>query len=349
MTEASEPKNIVILGSGNFGTCLAQHLATNHHNVMIWTRSAEVTQHINTKHKNPKYLSTITLSDRIKATDNIDDIDWAATDLLLIAVPTQALRSVLKSLEPLIPNHLLIVCAAKGIDTETLQLPTQIVDEILGEVRSARSVFLSGPSFAEEVVRGQPTAVCVASRHEPSAKEAQLIFHSKHFRTYTSQDPVGLEISGALKNVMAIAAGVCAGLGYEQNAQAALLTRGLAEITRVGVALGANPLTFVGLSGVGDLFLTCSSPKSRNYTVGYRLGKGETLDHILATMGSVAEGVATTKAAYKLSKKMNIATPIVDQVYAALYEQKSISDAVSSLLNRDAKDELDSSLKSKSL
>ena len=337
----NKPQRILILGAGNFGTCLAQHLARHDHNILLWSRSSQITEHINTKHKNPKYLSTITLSNNIKATDNISADDWKSAHALLLTIPTQSLREVLESFKTQIPKNMLIICAAKGIEQKTLKLPTDIIRDILGTDAARKCVFLSGPSFAEEIIRGQPTAVCVASKDDASAREAQKIFHSSYFRTYTSNDPVGLEICGALKNVIAIAAGVCAGLGYEQNAQAALLTRGLAELTRIGVALGAHPLTFVGLSGVGDLFLTCSSPKSRNYSVGFRLGKGEKLDHIIGTMGSVAEGVATAKAAYELSQKLKINTPIINEVYQALYQGKDIKKAVTSLLSRDAKNELD--------
>ncbi len=343
MTSTTQ-KKILVLGAGNFGTCLAQHLAALENDILLWSRSSEITEHINTKHKNPKYLSTITLSSRIKATDNIADKDWKDIGTLLLAVPTQSLREVLESYKKNIPKNMLIICAAKGIEQSTLKLPTQIIEDVLGKSASESSVFLSGPSFAEEIARSQPTAVCVASLDPVAAKKAQDLFHSNFFRTYTSADPIGSEISGALKNVIAIAAGVCAGLGFEQNAQAALMTRGLAELTRIGVAMGAHPITFVGLSGVGDLFLTCTSQKSRNYTVGYRLGKGEKLDHILRTMGSVAEGVATTKAAYELGRKLNQSIPMITEVYEILYNDKLIDQAVKSLLARAVGDEFDASI-----
>jgi glycerol-3-phosphate dehydrogenase (NAD(P)+) len=202
-------------------------------------------------------------------------------------------------------------------------------------------VALSGPSFAIEVAKRLPTAVTMASLNKDRAVWGQRVFHSPYFRVFTSSDPKSLEVAGALKNIIAIAAGACDGFGYQANSRAALITRGLAEMTRAGVAYGANPLTFNGLSGVGDLFLTCTSQKSRNYRVGYRLGQGEKLENIVQSLGSVAEGVATTKAAYQLSLDMNVDMPITKEVYRVLYEAKPIKEAVLALLNRDAKDEIE--------
>jgi glycerol-3-phosphate dehydrogenase (NAD(P)+) len=242
---------------------------------------------------------------------------------------------------PFVREDQLLVCAAKGIELGTLLLPGGVIASVLGSAVAEKASFLSGPSFASEIAAHQPTCVTAASKFEKSAAWTQELFHAAQFRVYTSPDPIGLEVAGALKNVIAIAAGAAVGIGFQMNSQAALITRGLAEITRVGVAMGANPLTFKGLSGVGDLFLTCTSAKSRNYTVGYRLGKGETLNKVTAEIGSVAEGVATAKAAYELSRSLGVSTPIIEETYKVLYEEKPIAQAVMDLLTRDAKSELE--------
>jgi glycerol-3-phosphate dehydrogenase (NAD(P)+) len=331
----------LVLGAGNYGTCLAQHLADKGHPVYLWTRSAETVEAINTKRKNPKYLSHITLSSRIRAINNIEEHQSIDFGSVIIAVPTQSMRQVLGMVRAAVHEKTLLVSAAKGIEIGSLDLPINIIAELLGRDVGDRAAVLSGPSFAAEVAARQPTAVSVASKNAESARAAQALFHAAHFRVYSSNDPVGLEVAGALKNVIAIAAGAAKGIGYQANTSAALLTRGLAEITRAGVSLGANPLTFNGLGGVGDLFLTCTSEKSRNFTVGFRLGRGESLQQIINSVGSVAEGVTTAKAAHQLSQKLNIEMPICEQVYRVLYEEKPIVQAVTDLITREAKPEID--------
>jgi glycerol-3-phosphate dehydrogenase len=232
-----------------------------------------------------------------------------------------------------------MVCAAKGIELGTQRLPKDIIADVLGAEHGDNAVFLSGPSFASEIAARQPTCVAVASKDARRAAWAQELFHAVHFRVYTSDDPIGLEVAGALKNVVAIAAGATVGIGFQMNSRAALITRGLAELTRIGAALGANPLTFKGLGGVGDLFLTCTSEKSRNFMVGYRLGRGEALAEVQRTLGSVAEGVATTKAAFELSQRLGVDVPIIHETYNVLYEGKPIAQAVMDLLTREAKPE----------
>lgn len=333
-------KSILVLGSGNFGTCLAQHLANKGLSVTIWARQDEVARSINSARRNPAYLSDIVLSEGINAISSLDAKAFKDRSLIILAVPTQAARSVLQSIKPYISAETIVVSAAKGIENQTLALPLDIIKDVLGEKHGEKAVVLSGPSFAAEVIARQPTAVSLGSYSEKAALAVQAIFHTPYFRAYTSDDPVGLEVAGALKNVIAIAAGACAGLNFQQNSQAALLTRGLAEITRIGVRLGAQPLTFTGLGGVGDLFLTCSSTKSRNYSVGYRLGRGEELPHVLKTLGSVAEGVATSKAAWQLAQKLSVDAPITEQVYAVLYGGRPIKEAVMALMTREAKPEL---------
>lgn len=336
----SQTEKVLVLGAGNFGTCLAQHLAEQGHLVTLWTRSASQAQAINESNRNPTYLSSFTLHSNVKASTQLSSDLLKDCSVVLQAIPTQAMRHVLSGLKSAWNDDLLLICAAKGIERGTLQLPSGIIAAVLGEDVAHKSVFLSGPSFASEVAGRQPTCVVAASFELARARLAQRILHASQFRVYTGDDPIGLEIAGALKNVVAIAAGASVGLGFQMNSLAALITRGLAEITRVGTKLGANPLTFQGLGGVGDLFLTCTSNKSRNYTVGYRLGKGEKLDDVLGSMGSVAEGVATAQAAYDLTQKIQVDAPIITEVWRCLYEQKQINSAVTDLLTREAKPEL---------
>lgn len=332
-------EKILVLGAGNFGTCLAQHLAEKGYQVTMWTRSEEVANTINTSRKNPKYLSTINLSPRLSATNNINEDLMKQSSVVVLATPTQTMRQVLASIKQVWRPELLLICAAKGIEMGSLKLPTDIISDVLGTKVASQSTILSGPSFASEIAAHQPTAVAVASKDLSRAAWAQELFHAAHFRVYTSDDPVGLEIAGALKNVVAIAAGASVGIGFQMNSRAALITRGLAEITRVGAAIGANPLTFKGLGGVGDLFLTCTSEKSRNFSVGFRLGKGEQMDQVLREVG-VAEGVTTAKAAYDLVNKLGVDAPIITEVYRVLYEEKPIAQAVMDLLTREAKPEI---------
>ena len=333
---------ILVMGAGNFGTCLAQHLAEKGHPVTIWARSPEVAAAINQNRKNPKYLTALTLSSRITAINNITDEVVRDHRIVVIATAAQAASDVLKILAAhgASADHLLI-CAAKGIEISTMRLPGQIIADTLGEEAGKKAVFLSGPSFASEVATHQPTAVVAASHDQSRAQVVQALFHAPQFRVYTSDDPVGVELAGALKNVIAIAAGAAVGLGFQMNSRAALITRGLAEMSRIGRAVGANPLTFVGLAGVGDLFLTCTSEKSRNFQVGYRLGRGEKIEAILSTLGSVSEGYATTMAAKDLARKLGVDAPITEATYGVLYEGRPIAQAVMGLLTRDAKPEID--------
>ena len=333
-------KSILVLGSGNFGTCLAHHLSSKGHAVTIWGRSSEVVDGINQHHMNPRYLTGIELCPRLKAVKELKPELISQTELIVLAVPTQVIRKALTMIQPHIAKECLIVCAAKGIENETLLLPLDIIEENLGNSYYNRAVILSGPSFAIEVVKGLPTAVSMGSFDPDSCRIAQETFHTPFFRAYTTEDPIGLEVAGALKNVMAIASGACAGMGLQNNSQAALMTRGMAEITRVGYCLGANPITFNGLGGIGDLFLTCTSEKSRNYSLGFMLGKGLSIKQALNELKSVAEGWFTAKAAYELSLKLGTDTPVIDQVYAVLYEQKPLKEALEFLINRDMKPEI---------
>ncbi|KAJ3128099.1 hypothetical protein HK098_005153 [Nowakowskiella sp. JEL0407] len=363
----AEEKEILVLGAGNFGTCLSDHLACmclfmtsmklfiatfnfefsltiaialNKQRVTVWARDKAVVDSINQFHKNSKYLKDITLDKNVVATNSIDKDIFQRSSVVLMSVPTQYMRSILHQIKPLLtPQHLLI-CVNKGIEISTLELPHEILSEELGKEISEKAVFLSGPSFAIEVAKRQITCVSAASQTQSRALRTQKLFHAPYFRVYSTSDITGVEIAGALKNVIAVAAGACAGLDLQMNSRAALITRGLAEIARIGVAMGANPLTFSGLAGVGDLFLTCTSEKSRNYTVGYRIGRGEKLDYVLETLGSVAEGVETTRAAYHLGRKLKVDTPQIDAVYSVLFEGVNINKALKNLIERDPSEEL---------
>ncbi len=334
--------NVTILGAGNFGTSLAIHLARNHYHVELWTRELDVVEGINTKHRNPRYLQHIELSNQIHAFSDFENSKaLTECEMIVFALPTQVLRQVLQGIKDIFPKDKLLVSVAKGIEIKTERFPSQIIVDELGLESTRALAILSGPSFAIEIAEGQPTGIAVASKNPAAAKKTQEIFHSPQFRVYTNNDPIGLEVAGALKNVISLAAGACTGLGFQSNSMATLMTRGLSEITRIGVALGANPLTFNGLGGVGDLILTCSSQKSRNFSVGYRLGKGEKLQDILNSLHEVAEGVSTAYSAYNLCKRIHVRASIISSVYQVFYENKPLKEAVQELTHGDAKEELE--------
>ncbi|KAI8925751.1 6-phosphogluconate dehydrogenase [Entophlyctis helioformis] len=334
------PERVLVVGAGNFGTCLADHLSDLGHDVTIWARDQRLVDGINHDHKNHKYMPNVELSPTLKATTSLSAETLEAATVILMSIPTQHMRSILQQIRGNLSLRHLVVFVNKGIEVSTGKLPNDIAIEVCGSDIGERAAFLSGPSFAAEIVKRQPSCVSVASKSTLRSKRTQRLFHAPHFRVYEIHDTVGVEVAGALKNVIALASGACSGVGFQMNSRAALITRGLAEITRFGIALGANPLTFAGLSGVGDLLLTCTSEKSRNFTVGYRLGQGETLEEIVTSLGSVAEGVATTKAAYELARRLDVDSPITDQVYAVLYQGKPIKQAFRELMERDPSDEL---------
>ncbi len=336
-------RTVTILGAGSFGTSLAVHLARQNCLVNLWSFDPSVADAINSQHRNPCYLDHIDLSENIRAFSYKDRIaEFTATEMVVFATPTQVLREVLRNFkDALLASPSLLVSVVKGIEVGTLCFPSQIIQEELGAARTSSLAVLSGPSFAVEIAESQPTGIAAASLDSATAKKVQEFFHSPLFRVYTNNDPIGLEVAGGLKNVISIAAGVCTGLGFQNNSMASLITRGLAEITRIGVKLGANPLTFNGLGGVGDLLLSCTSQKSRNFSVGYRLGKGESLQNILNSLNAVAEGVATTHSAYDLCSKLGVRAPIISLVYQVLYEKKPLNAAIYELTNGDAKSELE--------
>lgn len=331
---------IIVFGAGSFGTCLAQHLSQKGKSVALWSRRKELAERINQDHENSEYLANISLSPDLKAIASIEPDLITKAKALVLAVPTQKLRQFLPLIKPFISEEQLLVSTAKGIEMDSGLFPSDVISDILGRRIAEQMVTLSGPSFAGEVARGQPTGVSAASLQLPRAIWAQNLFHSPSFRVYTHQDPRGLEVAGALKNVVAIAAGACRGLGFEANAHAVLLTRGLAEMQRVGKALGADPLTFNGLGGVGDLILTCSSEKSRNFRLGLRLAKDGAYVAGSEPIEFLAEGFGTAKAAVNLAEGLGVEVPISRAVYEVLYEGKQVRQAVFELMNRKSSQEL---------
>jgi glycerol-3-phosphate dehydrogenase (NAD(P)+) len=325
---------IAVIGAGSWGTTLASLLSKKGFDVIIWAREREIVDSINNKRENTVYLPGISLPDNLICTDDLFEAIKKARFIINV-VPTQFIRNVFSQLKNKINENNIIVSASKGIEKNTLKTPSQILEEILNK----KIYVLSGPSFAIEVAKEKPTAVTISGANINERLLLQEIFSTHYFRVYEHDDPIGAEIGGAIKNVIAIASGICDALELGNNARAALITRGLHEIMRLGEKIGAKQRTFSGLSGLGDLFLTCTSTLSRNYTVGYRLGKGETFEEITKSKRSVAEGVETSQSAMELSKKLKIEMPITEQVYQVIYEGKDPKKATDDLMNRTLKPE----------
>lgn len=330
---------IAVLGAGSWGTALAQVLAVNGHEVFLWGRNADQMADIANTHENKKYLPGIILHKQLKVSSQwpiLSDYDF-----LLIGVPTQSQRQLLEDhKKEFIQSKGILINVAKGIETKTGKCVHEIYDEVLGD-SAKRYVVLYGPSHAEEFGKNMPTALVAASASQVAAESVQNIFMNENVRVYTGNDVIGVELGGALKNIIALAIGMTVGLGYGDNARAALMTRGLAEITRLGVALGAEAYTFLGLTGVGDLIVTCTSQHSRNRRAGIMLGQGKPLDEVLDNMGMVVEGVSTTKAAYALAQEKNIEMPILEQMYHVLFENGNVNECTRALMTRSKKGEHD--------
>lgn len=323
---------ISVIGAGSWGTTLAALLAQKGYDITLWAREPEVAEEINRARANSLYLPGVVLPWNLTATTDLCEAVSGARYIVSV-VPTQFIRPVFSPLVAHLHREAVFISASKGIEIETLLTPSRVLREVTGKPASA----LSGPSFAREVILKLPTAVTLATDDKKTGLLLQEIFTTDYFRVYTHDDLVGVEIGGALKNVIAIASGICDGLRLGCDARAALITRGLSEIARLGVSLNAKSLTFSGLSGLGDLVLTCTGPLSRNYTVGYKLGQGKRLAEITAETASVAEGVTTTLAASTLAKRQGIDMPIVEQVYCTLYEDKAPAAAVRDLMHRSLK------------
>ncbi|TGU74666.1 NAD(P)H-dependent glycerol-3-phosphate dehydrogenase [Geomonas terrae] len=331
-------EKIAVIGAGSWGTTLADLLAKKGHQVTLWAYEPELVQTMRDTRENNLFLPGITLDEKLAYTNDLVEAYRECT-MVLSVVPSQLVRRVMGRSVPFIPSDAVIVSASKGIEVDTLATVSEIYRDILPEAMYQRFAALSGPSFAREVAQEMPTAVTAAAASEEIARRVQEAFTTNFFRVYRNSDVVGVELGGAIKNVIAIAAGISDGLGFGSNTRAALITRGLAEMTRLGVVMGAQPATFAGLAGMGDLVLTCTGDLSRNRSVGIQIGQGRRLEEILGEMRMVAEGVKTTESAYNLAKKLGVEMPIIEQMYQMLYQDKPAREAVLELMTRNLKAE----------
>lgn len=332
-----KPPRIVVLGDGGWGTALAVLLVKKGYDVTLWSAFPEYAKVLESKRENVKFLPGVRLPGELDISAS-RDLSLGEFDFVVAAVPTQYMRRVLDNFRGTPPPGQAIVSVAKGIENGSLLRPSEIIAQVL---EAPPTVALSGPSHAEEVVRGLPATVVAACSDEGLARQVQETFTTDRFRVYTNADLLGVELAGATKNVVAIACGICDGLGLGDNAKAALLTRGLAEITRLGVAMGARRETFSGLAGIGDLITTCASPYGRNHRVGMEIGKGKKLPRILESMQMVAEGVDTTKSVRMLAQEFDVGMPITREVYRVLFEDKDPRQAVNDLMSRRPRQEAD--------
>ncbi|MBU1172672.1 MAG: NAD(P)H-dependent glycerol-3-phosphate dehydrogenase [Proteobacteria bacterium] len=331
---------IGVVGAGSWGTALANLLATKGYPIDLWVFETEVKEHIENNHENNVFLPGFPLSDNIVPTNDIKTA-VAGKDIVLVVVPSHVMRETAGLMAEHLSKDTLIISASKGIENKTHMTMLGVLKDVLDPIDQDKLIVLSGPSFAKEVVQQMPTVVAVASTSAKNAKLVQHVFATPRFRVYTNDDPVGVEVGGAIKNVIAIAAGISDGLGLGLNARAALITRGLTEMKRLGACFGTDPHTFAGLAGVGDLMLTCTGNLSRNHTVGVQLGEGKTLDEILLEMRMVAEGVKTTRSVYNLSQNLGIELPICNEVYKILFENQDPKKSIKRLMTRTLKHELD--------
>ena len=327
--------SIAVIGAGGWGTALAIHLRNRGCSVRLWGWKQEEVDQINGSRENVSFLPGIKIPPEVQVVADPARA-LAGADLVVQAVPIQFMRSTLKRFRSVYPAGRPVISCSKGIENHTLLRGTEIIREVLGEIPVGA---LSGPSHCEEVARGRPTGVAVASTDETLTRQAQTVLNGGNLRVYTNPDLIGVELGGAVKNVIAISAGICDGLGYGDNSKAALVTRGLTEIVRLGVALGAKAQTFYGLAGVGDLYTTCVSQFGRNRAVGERIGRGERLDEIRSSMSQVAEGIDTTRSVRELAHRHGVEMPICEEVYKVLFHHKSAARAVQDLMSREPGDE----------
>ena len=328
-------KNITLLGGGSWGTALAKLLSENGHKVTVWLRDENQCQTLRTERVNKKYLPKVQIPENILFTSDINEAVKDARILLLVT-PTQMIRKVLKQIKEEYKRDKIIINASKGIEIGTMDLVSDIVNE---ETKNCTFAVLSGPSHAEEVGLSMPTAITIACENKDVAEEIQDMFMSTYFRVYTNEDVIGAELGGSLKNIIALGAGISDGIGYGDNAKAALMNRGIVEIARLGIAMGADVHTFYGLSGIGDLIVTCTSKHSRNWNAGYLIGQGLSKDEAIIKIGMVVEGIPTTYAAHELSKKLKVDMPIVDAMYDILENNADVKESVNKLMLRDKKEE----------
>jgi glycerol-3-phosphate dehydrogenase (NAD(P)+) len=330
-------KRIAIIGAGSWGTALAVVAARAGHEVWLWSRNSEVVSSINERRLNSRYLTSTSIPESVVATTDLSAALRGAS-MVVLAAPSHAAREVLLMMSPVLEEAAIIVSVSKGIEIETGKRISEIAKEVL--INSHPFVCLSGPSFAKEVVKGHPTAIVAASKESPAARAVQSDLSFENLRIYTNTDVIGTELGGSVKNVMAIAAGMTAGLGFGSNSVAALITRGLAEITRLARREGAQMETLMGLAGLGDLVLTCTGSLSRNRFVGEELGKGRTLEEIVAGLNEVAEGINTARAVKKIANRASLEMPITNEVNAVLYDNKPVRDAVAELMSRPLREEV---------
>ncbi len=333
----SKPQTIAVLGAGSWGTALAMLLGENKHQVNLWSHNAEHAAAMQKSRENNRYLAGLIFPEELNVSADLETTLKDVTDILIV-VPSHAFRKTLETIKPFITNSQRIAWATKGLEAGCCKLLDQVAREVLGN-KIALAV-ISGPTFAKEVAQGLPGAVTIASDDQTFALDWAHLLHNDHFRAYTAKDIIGVQIGGACKNVIAIAAGIADGMGFGANARAALIARALSEITRLGLSLGAKAETFTGLTGLGDLVLTCTDDQSRNRRTGLALGEGKNLDAVIKQIGQVVEGVATAKEVVALAKKQNIDMPITEQVYNVLYKNTSPQNAVNALFNRTIKNEV---------
>jgi len=331
---------VAVIGGGAWGTALAVHLARTGAAVRLWMREADLVARMRERHDNPAYLPGIRVPAQVTPFAEVAEALDEGVEFALTTVPSQFARGVCKEMAPAIDGSLPVLVACKGIEEETLALPLEVAAEEMGG--PDRLAVISGPSFAQEVAQGRPTAVVIAASDPALAARLQQSVSSRELRIYTNQDPLGVQLAGALKNVMAIAVGIADSLSMGTNARAALITRGLAELSRLVLALGGNPGTAAGLAGMGDLVLTCTGELSRNLQVGRRLGQGERLQDILSSSRAVAEGVRTTRSIRALARREGVETPIVDEVYRILYRDGRVEEGLERLLSRPLRPEEES-------
>lgn len=329
--------NIAVLGSGSWGTALSMVLCGKGHNVNLWMRNETQYKDMIHTHKNNKYLPDVDLPANLNLYIDLQKSVLNA-NAILISVPSQTVRGVLRKIGPYLKGNEVIINSSKGLEKDTCLTMSQVANNELPDNKFA---VLSGPSHAEEVCKNMPTTVVVASKSKATAELVQDLFITSRFRVYTNPDVIGVELGGALKNVIAFGAGIADGLGFGDNAKAALITRGISEIARLGKAMGASKSTFAGLSGIGDLIVTCTSMHSRNRRAGILVGKGKGLSEVLEEIGMVVEGITTTKVAYKLAKKYNVEMPITEEIYSVIYNGGNARKAVTNLMTRSRKHEIE--------
>ena len=330
--------NICILGAGGWGTALGIVLNRNKHKVTLWEYDSEYAHTLDEFRENFYYLPKVKIPAGIKITNNIHDA-VKNKDIIVISTPTQFIRGVIENIKNINLTNKIVLSVSKGIETHSLMTVSQMFMDVFKKIKQKNIAVLSGPSHAEEVSRNIPTAVVSSSYDIKNAEIIQRTFSNKYFRVYRSNDVIGVELGGALKNIIAIAAGIACGAGFGDNTKAAIMTRGIREITRLGTKLGAHESTFIGLSGIGDLIVTCMSKLSRNRFVGEEIGKGKKLKQVLSEMKMVAEGVATTESTHFLAKKLSVELPIIEQVYKVLFKGKHPHKATEELMTRGLKEE----------